>query len=97
MLYIPAWIKLGVQLKLPVPLPLSINVAPLGSDDVVKVGVVASGSVAETENARFIFSVVDCAPIAVSTGDWLPASLIVMETISLSPALLSSMAENITK
>ena len=88
---------MGVQLKLPLPLPLSTNVAPLGSVDVDKVGVVASGSVAATANARFIFSVVDCAPIDVSTGDWLPASLIVMETISLSPALLSSIAENITK
>ena len=60
--------NVGVQLKLPVPLPLLVNVAPEGSVDVVRLGMVPSGSVAETPKARSTPSVVLFGPMSVSTG-----------------------------
>ena len=90
-LYIPAWVRPGVQSKVPVPFALSMNTAPLGRADVVKDGVL-SMSVAETPKFRLTPSFVDCAPIAASTGNWLPPSLTVIVTISESTAELSSVA-----
>ena len=51
-LYVPACVNVGVQLNVPVPLPLLVNVAPVGRVEVVKVGIVPSGSVAETPKLR---------------------------------------------
>ena len=82
---------MGVQSKLPVPLPLSVNDAPAGSAEVAS-ETVPSISVAETPNDSSTFSVVDRAPIAARTGAWLPASFTVIETISESTAALSSAA-----
>ena len=50
-------------------LPLSVNNAPLGRDDVLNTGIVASGSVADTPKFRLTFSVIVCEPIEASTGD----------------------------
>ena len=54
--------KLGVQSNVPVPLPLSINVAPAGRAEVEKVGMVASGSVAEMTKARLFFQTIILPP-----------------------------------
>ena len=60
--------KFGVQSSDPVPSPLSRKAAPVGSDEVVSVGVVPSGSLAVTAKRSCTFSVILCAPIVVSTG-----------------------------
>ena len=70
--------KSGVQSKTAVPSALSVKVAPVGRAEVVKLGVVPSGSEAEILKLRFIPSSVDWAPIAASSGSWLPASSIVI-------------------
>ena len=75
---------MGVQLKVPVPLPLFVKVAPEGKVEVVSVGTVPSGSVAEMVKLRFTPSVVARGPMVASTGAWLPASFTVMATISVS-------------
>ena len=67
-LYEPACMKVGVQSNVPVPLALSTKVAPPGRVEVVNVGMVASGSLAEMVNVRRTASVVERAPIAASTG-----------------------------
>ena len=50
------------------PLPLSVNVAPVGSDDVDDVRSVLSGSIAEITKFKFSPSVVLRAPIVASIG-----------------------------
>ena len=47
-LYAPFCVKPGVQSNVPVPSKLSVKDAPVGSNDVEKLGVVASGSEALT-------------------------------------------------
>ena len=85
-LKIPAWVKPGVQLNEPLPSPLSVKLAPLGSVEVDRVGVLPSGSEAEMLKLRLLPSLTVLAPIALKRGVWLPASLTVIETISLSEA-----------
>ena len=70
----PACVNVGVQLNVPVPLPLFINVAPVGRVDVVRLGVVPSASVALILKLRLMPSVTDLAPIVARTGGWLPVS-----------------------
>ena len=77
-LKLPAWVKSGVQSNVAVPLPLSVKVAPVGSTELLKLGVVPSGSAAETEKLRLAPSLTNFAPMAASTGVWLPASSIVI-------------------
>ena len=45
-------VKFGVQLNVPVPLPLSVNAAPVGRLDVERPGMVPSGSEADTPKVR---------------------------------------------
>ena len=82
----PAWVKSGVQLKEALPLPLSVKMAPAGSERADRTGMVLSASVAEREKFKLTPSEVLCAPMAVSIGVWLPASLTEIETISVSAA-----------
>ena len=84
--------KSGVQLNVPVPSPLSTNVAPGGSGEALSAGIVPSGSLADTPNVSNTFSVVLCGPIGLNTGAWLPASFTVIVTTSESTARLSSVA-----
>ena len=81
---VPLWVKSGVQLNEPLPLPLSTKVAPEGKAEVKRAGVVPSGSMAETLKLKFISSVVLCGPIAASCGIWLPVSETETVTTSLS-------------
>ena len=83
--------KSGVQENEPVPSRLSVNVAPAGSAEVVRVGIL-SASVADTPKLSSTFSVVLCGPIGASTGSWFPASRTVIVTTSESTARLSSVA-----
>ena len=76
--------KSGVQSKLPVPSVLSVKVAPLGRAEVDRAGIVLSGSEAETEKLRLTPSVVPLEPMAARSGAWLPASVTVITTASLS-------------
>ena len=76
--------KVGVQSKVAEPSALSVNMAPEGKLEVDSTGTVLSGSVAVITKLRLIFSVVLWAPMFDSSGDWLPASLTVMVTTSLS-------------
>ena len=55
----PLCVKFGVQSNVPVPLPLSVNEAPDGRDDVERVGIVLSGSLALMPKLRLIPSVID--------------------------------------
>ena len=87
----PDCTKVGVQSKVPEPLPLSTNVAPAGRVEVVS-NAISSPSDEETPNSNSMPSGVVCAPIVASTGAWLPASLTVIVTISLSTAAESSVA-----
>ena len=88
-LYIPLWVKFGVQSKDAVPLALSVKVAPAGSVEADSVGMVASASVAERAKLRLAPSETVWLPMAAKTGGWLPASLTVMATISESEAVPS--------
>ena len=67
-LYMLACVKLGVKLKVPVPLPLLTKVALVGRFTALIVGNVPSGSVAESLKFSVKPSVTDFAPIAASTG-----------------------------
>ena len=78
--------KSGVQSKVPVPSPLFTKVAPAGSDDVDRLGIVLSGSLAVIPKLRLVPSVADLAPMAIRTGAWLPTSITLIETISESLA-----------
>jgi hypothetical protein len=89
--YVPLSRKSGVQSKEPVPFPLSVKLAEPGSVEVVSVGV-DSISVAVIPNVSCIFSVVDCGPIPVRIGSWLPPSITVIVTISESTPAESSVA-----
>jgi len=51
---------------------------------VVRTATVESGSTAERARLKRVFSVTLCAPIKARIGDWLPASVTVMATISES-------------
>ena len=86
MSYSPACTKVGVQSKVPVPSPLSINEAPDGKVDVVRLGIIPSGSVADTAKLRLTPSSVALEPIEFRIGVWLPASVTLMVTSSLSIA-----------
>ena len=55
-------------MKVPVPLPLSTNEAPVGSADVDSVGVVPFGSVADTAKVKSVFSFTDWLPMAAIAG-----------------------------
>ena len=61
--------KSGVQLKVAVPLRLSVYVAPLGRAELVITGVVPSASEAVATKFKLTFSSVDWAPIVARTGD----------------------------
>jgi len=65
---------------------LAVNEAPLGRAEVDRAGIVLSGSEAETEKLRLTPSVVPLEPMAARVGVWLPASLTVIVTTSLSVA-----------
>ena len=69
-----------------------MKLAPAGSVDVLRLGVVPSGSLAETAKFKLRPSVTLCAPIVARIGVWLPASLTVIETISESAASAASVA-----
>ena len=90
-LYIPDCTKFGVQSNEPLPLPLSTKVAPAGRADVVS-DAMPSPPVEETPKSNCMPSAVDCPPIVARTGAWLPASMTVIVTISLSTAAESSVA-----
>jgi len=77
-----------------VPSPLSIKLAPIGNVEVVSVGLIPSGSEADTPKVKRTFSSVFCAPIEASTGSRL-IWLTVIVTISKSVAELSSTAVNV--
>ena len=83
-LYVPLWIKFGVQSKDAEPSPLSVNMAPLGRLEVVRMGMVASTSVALIAKLRFTPSKTVLLPIVARTGAWLPPSVTVMVTTSES-------------
>ena len=68
-----------------------MKTAPVGRVDVVRTGVL-SISLADIPIESSTFSVVDCAPIDVSIGSWLPPSLTVMVTTSESTEAESSVA-----
>ena len=70
---------------------LSVKVAPAGSADVVRVGIL-SVSEALTPKVKLTFSVVDLLPIESSVGGWLPASNTVIVITSESTANESSVA-----
>ena len=84
----------GVQLKLPEPLPLSVNAAPPGRADVVRAGT-DSASEAETDNTKTVPSVIEVSEIGLSAGNWLPASLTVIITVSVSHKM-PSLVKNVT-
>ena len=69
-LYVPLWVKSGVQLKVPEPPELSVKLAPAGSGEAVRAGVVPSASVAEVLKLRLTPSLVAWAPIVAKTGVW---------------------------
>ena len=73
------------------PLPLSTNVAPAGSIEVLRVGKVLSGSEAVTVNTNSTASVTVVSEIGSSTGG-LPDSVTVMAINSLSTIAESSVA-----
>ena len=83
-LYVPLWVKFGVQSKNPEPSPLSTKVAPAGSVEVDRAGIVLSASVAEMPKLRLTPSVTDWVPIELRTGVWLPDSVTVIATTSES-------------
>ena len=83
-LYVPDCRNVGVQVRLAVPFPPSIKLAPIGRVDVVRTGVVPSGSDEFTFTVSSNPSVIDCGPIAAITGARLPASRTLMLTISVS-------------
>ncbi|PKK83960.1 MAG: hypothetical protein CVT49_05910 [candidate division Zixibacteria bacterium HGW-Zixibacteria-1] len=60
--------KLGVQSNVSVPVPVLVNVAPVGRAEVVIIGVVPSASVAETLKFRLTPSSVLFEPIEARTG-----------------------------
>ncbi len=60
--------KLGVQIKVPVPSPLSAKAAPAGRFSAVKSGMVASGSVADKSKFNSVFSIVLREPIVANNG-----------------------------
>ena len=83
-LYVPLWVKSGDQSKDAEPSPLSVNMAPAGSERAKRAGMVLSASLLVRLKLRVAPSVVDLGPIVLKTGVWLPASLTVMLTTSLS-------------
>ena len=83
-LYVPLWMKLGIQSKSALPFKLSVKVTPDGRAEVEKVGVVPSASAAVMLKFKLAPSLTDLAPMRVMTGAWLPTSLTVIETTSLS-------------
>jgi hypothetical protein len=71
-LYVPAWVKLGVQLNVPeVPPAFAVNVAPVGSPRAVSVMVSPSGSEAVTMKVMRLPSAPDAVAGAVTVGFWL--------------------------
>ena len=84
----PDWVKFGVQVNVPVPFRLLTNVAPEGTPTALIVGVVASGSVAESLKVSNTPSLTLFAPIAASTGARLTL-LTVIATISESASVPS--------
>ena len=85
-MWVPGGGNRGVESKSSVPLPLSVKVATEGKLEVDSTGMVLSASEALTAKLRFMPSVVALAPIALSSGAWLPASVTVTVTTSLSVA-----------
>ncbi|PKK83958.1 MAG: hypothetical protein CVT49_05900 [candidate division Zixibacteria bacterium HGW-Zixibacteria-1] len=83
--------KPGVQSNVSVPVPVDVNVAPVGSAEVVIIGVVPSASVADTVKFRLTPSSVLFEPIEARTGIKL-TWLTVIETTSESTAEESSVA-----
>jgi len=81
---VPLWVKSGDQSKEAVPSPLSVKTAPAGSARAKRAGMVLSASEAERAKLRVAPSVVDLGPIELKSGVWLPASLTVILTTSLS-------------
>ncbi len=90
----PDCVKLGVQVKVPVPLRLLTKLAPEGTPTALIVGVVPSGSVAVSLNVRSTPSLTFFGPMVASTGARLTL-LTVMTTTSLS-ASEPSEAINVT-
>ncbi|PKK83959.1 MAG: hypothetical protein CVT49_05905 [candidate division Zixibacteria bacterium HGW-Zixibacteria-1] len=82
---------MGVQSKVSVPVPVLVKVAPVGSAEVVIIGVVPSASVAETLKFRLTPSLMFFAPIAARTGVRL-TWLTVIDTTSESTDEESSVA-----
>ena len=78
------------------PSPKSVNVAPEGIAEVESTGIVLSASVADMPKLRLIPSVVDRAPIVAKSGAWLPDSVTVRETTSLS-VRAPSVVKNVTE
>ena len=63
------------------PLPLLTNVAPDGNVEVLKLGMVPLGSVAEILKLRLIPSVTLLGPMPANTGGWLAGGVDENETL----------------